>query len=499
MSIWVTSPAEAVRHGVFAIERNPPTSIQATGTGCVAIVGQFPWGPPQRAVDIVSAMDMINMFGPQGMDLTGQGYLALVGKSFPDLILVRIAGVDATKAVASLQDASSEPIIEVVAAYVGDQGNSIVCTVEEASNANPDHFNLIVSVTGPSGSTTDRFPNLNYSGTGDNSVPLFSDKLLVGAINVLTAGRPVNGTTAMAGGSNGTVTAADYVGSEFNKIGLALLESQPRVRHVCTDDPGNAFRLMVNTGVMNHVTLMGDRVGYINGDSGVTDVLAVGTDAARYASTRIVYGDPWVYINDDATGAEQLVPPAPFLASVASQLSPSTSIAWKHPGVKSMLSRIVRLEMERGRGIARNTASGVCSLIREETGGHAIEAGVLTIAPIEPSKRNLTRTRIGDYIATSFVTSVRSIVDSPNVEMNQIVLVGALQTFMDTLVANRSSDPNRLPHVVAYDIVDVAGSNPPSAIANGTFTIPLSVRTSAAMERIFLTIQFGENVTISTT
>jgi phage tail sheath protein FI len=242
---------------------------------------------------------------------------------------------------------------------------------------------------------------------------------------------------------------------------------------------------------------MTDRVAYLNGDSGETTIADVSTAAATYSSRRVVYVDPWCYIYDDTTGAEQLVPPAAFAASVAAQISPSTSIAWKASEIKAMLGGIVRLETPRRNACSTNTAGGVATIVKEQTGGYAFEAGVITAFASNPTYKNLTRTRIGDYIATSFVTSIREMVDAPNVEVNQISIVNALTKFMDNLVRAQYTDPNHTPHVREYAILDLSAMNSQDEIDSGQFTIPLNVKTSSGMEKIFLSIQFDETVTVT--
>ena len=76
----------------------------------------------------------------------------------------------------------------------------------------------------------------------------------------------------------------------------------------------------------------------------------------------------------------------------------------------AMLSGIHDLEFDRGNGAADNTDHGVATIIREENGGFSIEAGVLTVAPLDPARRNHTRTRMGDYAAVSMVRSSRSFI-----------------------------------------------------------------------------------------
>jgi hypothetical protein len=228
MPIFVTSTAAALRHGAYAIERTPPVTIKATGTGVVGIVGQFPWGPMQQVVEPVGTKEMLNMYGPRGMTLTGSGYLTLVAKAFPSLRLVRALGTTAAKAAAALQNVVPATIVTVTAKYHGASGNSIVCTVSAASDGDVNHFNLKVEVTGASGTTTDWFYNLNYSGTGADSVPDFSDKLLVSAITKSLSGRPLNASTTMSAGSDGSVAATDYVGVAGSPaLGLSLFEDYP--------------------------------------------------------------------------------------------------------------------------------------------------------------------------------------------------------------------------------------------------------------------------------
>lgn len=497
MPIFVTSVAAALRHGAYAIERTPPATLKATGTGVVGLVAQLPWGPMQQVVEPAGTKELLNMFGPRGMTLTGQGYLALLNKAFPSLRLIRVLGATAAKAEVDIPNSGATDIITVVAKYQGSEGNAIDAIVGAASDGDANHFNLTVTVTGASGTTTDYFYNLNYSGTGADSSPDFSDKLLCGAITKLAAGRPANATYSLAGGTDGTVDATDYVGTAGSPAkGLSLFEDYPEIRHVCADDAGSSLRAAVNAGLKAHAELMTDRVAYLNGNSGVTTIASVGTDAATYSSRRVVYVDPWVYVRDDVDSTERLVPPSVFAASVAAQMSPSTSIAWKASEVKALLGGIVRLETPRGNACSTNTAAGVVTIVKESKGGYAFEAGVVTAYPSNPAYKNLSRTRIGDYIAISFVDSVREMVDAPNVEVNQISLVGALTKFMDNLVRAQFSDPNHTPHVKAYGILDLSAVNSEDEIAAGKFEIPLNVQTSSGMEKILLSIQFGETVSV---
>ena len=266
--------------------------------------------------------------------------------------------------------------------------------------------------------------------------------------------------------------------------------------HVACDDPGNTIRAAVNSGAVGHAELMKDRMVWINGPTAQSSA-AVKIDVALYRSLYVGYVDAWPSIFDDVDGTLRQVPPAPFAMSVAAQLSPSTSIAWKDTKVIGLLSGIVSLEVDRGEAAATNTDNGIITLCREPGGGFSFEAGVNSAAPLDPRKRTITRTRMGLYIAKSIVTSLRPFTDSPNVPYNQQDEIQAVEEFMGGLKRNATTDPNNLPHVLDFDIGDLAAVNNQTDLDNGEFTIPLDAKISSSQEKIFLSLQYGESVKIT--
>jgi hypothetical protein len=494
MGLFVTSTSSATRHGVFAIKRTPATTLRSQGTSVAALIGQFPWGPLQQVIEPSSIGDAIGKFAPLGMTRTGSAYLSLIAKPWAALRLVRVLGTTAAKATTVLTTTGPVTKVTLTAKYQGTGANSFSAVVSAASDGDADHFDLNVTVSNPAGSTTDTIKNINFSGTGSDSTFTQAqlDLLQLIGVPVKTAtGRPDNGTYTFSGGTDGTIAASDYVGTAGTPDkGMSLLESDKAVRHVVADDCGSSLRDAVNAGLVAHKVLMGDRCVYLNGDSGQTAANAR-TDVAAFRSSGVAYVDPWAYIYDDTTGAEQLVPPAPFMAAVAAQLSPSTSPAWKNTEVQAMLGAIVRLEAARGDGAATNTAAGISTLIREENGGHTFEAAPNTIAPSDPAQEDLTTTRMDQFIATAFVASTRGSVDAPNVEVNRDDLVVALDGFMAPLKENQRIDPNHRPHVVDYVIPALEEQNTPADNAAGDVYIPLNAQYSNGMKRIFLVMKTG--------
>jgi hypothetical protein len=341
-SVYVTSVSAARRHGVYAIERTSPPSIQAIGTGTCAIIAQFPWGPSQKLTTPSGLKNLYNQIAPAGFDRTWSGYLSLIRKGWPEIQFVRVLGPTAAPATATLATN-----VVVVGLYKGSSGNSLLATVANATDGDPNHFDLSVTVTGASGVTTDMLRSINFSGVGPDSVVSLAGALLTGSVKKTASGRPPNGTYAFSGGLDGTVDAGAYTGTQgAADRGIALFETDGGIRHVFSDDPGNAMRPSVNGALRGHAESLGDRVAYVNGAQGQGNA-DVKSDVGNYRSVRTVYVDPWPFILDDTDGTKRLVPPAPFAASIAAQLSPSTSIAWKDPEVLAMLEGIVDLEADR--------------------------------------------------------------------------------------------------------------------------------------------------------
>lgn len=498
MSLFITTRTTVNRHGVFVEEKQSPLAIQAQGTGVVGLVGQFPWGPDDQIIVPTDSADRLMTLAPPGMDHTGSGWMCVQGKPWPDLRIARVLGSAAAKAQVNLAAAGPTTIATLIAKYKGAAGNSIVGVVSNASDGNVNHFDLAVSVSGASGTTTDYFQNLDFS-AGQPTIEGLANARLVGAITWVANGRPVNGTYNLAGGANGTINVGRYLGTPGNAdLGLALFEGDSAINFVLSDDPGNTDRVAVNAGLQAHQVLKGDRIAILNGDSGLSPA-AVQSAVSANRGTGIAWVDCWFYQNDDVDGTQRLVAPACALAVVMANLPPSTSPAWKDTTVQTMLSFIRRLEFNRGEAAGNNTLAGICTLIQEEEGGFTFEAAVNTAAPVTPTKKRLTRTRMGIYIAKALRKSLRPFVDAPNVKALWNDELQAVQVFMQGLKDNASINPIGLAHVVDWGFNDLNGANAAADIANGDFTIPLWAQTSSGQERIFISFEYGENVSYSVT
>ena len=492
-SLFVTGPT--LLHGVFAQSVPPPSSIQAVGTGNSIILGQFPWGPSEALTYPGSFGSFGMMFNPPGFVRTNSAWLSVIRKAWPSLGAVRVTAssgeVSATLAISSV---TPHVLLNLVAKYPGAAGNSLVGTVAPASDGNANHFNLTVSITSASGTTQELYPNIDCNTSVTSAFLNITNSTLIASYAQTTfTGAPVVGLTNFSTGADGAVVAANYVGTPgANDQGMSLLEGDPTINFVFTDDSGNSLRATVLAGLSAHIQLLTDRMGCFYGPSGQT-ATAAQADVASYRSIQGMYVDPWFEIYDDTTGALQNVPGVSWAASVCAQIPASLSPAWAQNA--GLLSGMAMLEQNRGAFRAQNTASGIMTGIKTPSGNFKFEAGVNT--SLVSGQNLVTRTRMGIFIAESTVNAWQPYVDGPNVPFFQQDLINSLDQFLGQLRANQSINPAILNYIVNYAILPPASANTASSIAGGAYTVPATIQTGSDMSQIMLQMTFGPSNIVS--
>lgn len=499
MPLFVSVPPSFL-HGVFAQSVAPPATIPPAGTGVSIEVGQFPWGPANQEYYPGSFGAFGQTYAPRGMDRTNSAWLCAIRKAWPTLGAVRVIGPTAAASTATISSAVPTQLFTVTGKYPGTAGNGLIIGIGPAGNGNAAYFSMSVTASGASGSTVEFYDNLTIAGASSVLANLSQSALLASmALVGSPTGNPVQGNTTMSGGTNGTITSTQYVGTPGgNDYGFSLLEGDATINGIFTDDCGNSMRSTVNSGLVAHCNLTTNRIGYLAGNSGQS-ASAAQTDVANYRSIYCVYTDPWVYINDDTDGTMRLAPGSCWGASVAAQLPPSVSIAWKDPSVKSMLQGINSLESNRGAFRGQNTAAGIVTFIQPpgpngQPSGYAFEAGVNTSTVA--GQTTLVRSRMGIYLAQSAVTAWQPYVDAPNVPFFQQDLINSLNDFLFTLKNNAKINPAVLPIIANYAILPTSSSNTAQTIAAGQFTVASQVQIASSMQQIFLSMQYGETVTV---
>ena len=492
-SLFVTSLTPSLPHGVYAVSQPPPAVITPTGTSNSVIIGQFPWGPPEA----LTYPDDMGAFGqtyaPMGMDRTNSAWLSVIRKGWPRLGAVRAAAspVQATAVI----EQSSTTILNVTAKYGGAAGLGIICTISAPDDGVASHWNFSALVSSASGTTQELWVNNNVSGTGSDVLPDLTNSVLLASVTKAAAGTPDTGSTTMTGGTSPAVESTAYVGTPgMDNKGLALLESDDTIDGVFCDDPGSSLQSAVNAGLYAHAALTTDRICYISGIAGQS-ASAAQADVANYRNINCVYVDPWAYVRDDTDGTMRNCPASCWAASVAAQIPPSLSIAWR--SLSGLLAGIAKLEANRGAVRAQNTASGIATLISGKNGGYTFEAGVNTSGIA--GQTDLMRTRMGIFIARSAIDAWYPYVDAPNIPYFQQDLINSAEAFLATLKKNATVNPAVLPFIVDYALLPSSSQNTQQSIAAGQYTVAAQVQTGSAMSVIGLSMQYGASVSVSTT
>lgn len=521
MGLFTSNPSGS---GVFA--QKVPTQAVITPAGFTTAIGvaQFLWGPTGgtsgaatgvEVSGIASYQNLVNVYAPAGSNRLTPAYLSLINKLWGPLNIVRVTGPTAAQATAIIKTAGAVALFTVTAAYVGGSvGNAISVTIAAASDGNSNHFNMVLQLSGASGTTTEVYKNLNVSGVGANVLPPsiqglggnfvigqvgsnVGTSVLAASVTFTSAGLPATGTTVMTGGSDGTVASTQYIGTQGTggAYGFAVTEGDLAASTLWIDDPGVSLRAAVNAGLVGHLGYMTSRIGFTNGNTGQT-VAQAQTDVANYRSPYLVYTDPWVYTFDDVVGSLQLVPGGPWAASLSTQMNPALSIAWRGVG-GPLLNGIQALEQYRGQAAASNTAAGITTFDAAPTGPGAstgpkfyFEQDVCT------DTSDLDVNRMDLYLAKSVFNSWQPFVNAPQLASYHQDLLNSLQIFLNQLQTNGATNPAALPFIAGATTPVIQST--PYQLQQGQFIVAVQASYAGSMKQLILSLQSGNQITLTT-
>lgn len=492
MGLFITSPAQANRPGVFALEIAPPRSIQGVSLGFIALVAAFAWGPDQVVVTPESPADFLNKFEPAGSPRNSTGYYAVMGRRKAPWKIVRALANDAVAA-ALTQNGTNGDVI-ATAKYKGVLGNSITVQQAAAASGDTNARDFTVTLTDAvTGTTQEVYRDVPLpSGGVDVEVDVSSSKLLASlVVEGATTAWPANATAPLAGGSNGTALASsDYLGTAgATDRGLALFEAEPEVRVVCHDDTGNTIRAAVNTGFALHAASMGDRLALIDGNFDAASWAAVKAYiVSGVISDRVRFFGAAVKVYDDA-GVLRATPMSTFAATVLVNQEPHRSDAQWADETTDYYQAIVGIQANFSTSSetvqAEATALGIALPIVLESGRFAILHDRTTSQTT--GRKFAIRRRIADYLARSLKAALPAYINAPNVVERH----REIKTLIDAFLAEQV----RRGILVEFS-TDIATPNTPQTLAAGEFYIGIDAQTPAPMEKLIFLLNAGEGVTV---
>ncbi len=461
---------------IVIAETAPPANIRGASSNVAILVGQFQRGP-HTLEEIGSVGELYEAYG----NSSHKGILALKGKKFGRLKIIRVEATSSVKATKIFNDGGGSPvdIISFTAKFKGVYGNNIKVTIAAGTSSGKKY--TIQDTNAGAVLPTEVYDNIAIASV--TSTTFAASKLVDAAVLAISA-EPANAAaTSLATGSDGSVANADY-SAAIDKAGVEL------AGNVLFLDEYNATR---NGYMKQHVADVPDKMVVIAGLEG-DSVSAAIADVASYRDTegRIIYAYPWVQQSLD--GVLTMVQPASFYASVISQTPPNIDPAYT--ANKQYLGAILGLKLSLNRANYVALLAAGISAFEMDDGSAKIKSGVVT--QIENSSKIMVfRRRMADYLMDSTARFLKNYQNAPNTLANRTAVKAAMLAFIESQEA-----VGILPRDVEVQsglakVVDTESLNTNDSIAAGFFKILYRQRIFSSMRFIVIQAEIGESVVVT--
>lgn len=481
---FTSNPSEFGRvEGVYIFEKDPPAFIQGVFLGVVAICGETLKGPVDTPVEITSPARFSEVFG--GRSYQGQTASVnkvrefMMNKPFGKRVIVRVAA--AAAAVAEMDfDASATPIINVAASSPGAWGNDLTVAVEDATDGNANHFNLVVNYLG--GAVT--YANLDTSTGNDNLLDVLgADLANLVVVTKLADGRPDNAAAAAltdTAGADGTIADSDYTATDR---GINQIKGYRGVGLCAVADRSTTA---IKAAMKVAAEASSDRLFLIWNGSHSETLANVITDAALYRSDRIVYCENSPKTFDFDVAAEVEVPPHSWMASILSQTDVDIN-----PGEEASKEFTAGITALRYQNRTREDyvsakEAGIASLERDEDGGFLFVSGIVN--DLTPGKTQITRRRSADFLQLAAARRLKYFLKKKNTAANRAQLGAEVVAFLSQL-----RDEGR---IVEDFQVDQTSSNTAASRAQGREAVLMRVKLIGHILALILETEIGETVVL---
>jgi hypothetical protein len=482
---FTTNPSEFGKlPGLYVSERNPPGFIRGADLSVVGFAGKCVRGP-STPMKITTTGRFLEVYGGRARPgapatLLGEVWKALLNKQFGTIYVRRVVPADAALATKNLSNVVPTAIVRVDATSKGAWGNDVQVAVEDATDADATHFNLVVTYNGQ----TYTYANLNMQTGQDNSLDVIGDdEANVIVVTKLASGRPLNSVAAsLTSGADGTAVAADYQ-TPINDLAV-----EPGVGIVLVPEKAPT-PATVNGYLVTAAPTVADRLFLTwSSDETNTDTDDT-TDIAAQITTRsdrIVWCYNAPYTVDPETGTETLTGPHVWMASVLSQLDVDV-----HPGAadaRPLLAGIKRLyNPNLSRAQLKGLQAAGISAIERLPGEFRFRMAVTT--DLTPGRTEITRRRETDFLQLSAADRLRFYVKAINTPANRGAMIGELVAF--------SSELRSKGRIVQDFAIDSESVNTEAQRAEDIEQILWRVKLIGHMNSIVLQTEIGTDVTIS--
>lgn len=456
--------------GIVIDERSPAPNVQGVGTGTAILVGQFQRGS-HDLTRIVSMKDFHEKYGKSSM----LGNIQLKNKKFASLKIIRVEATGALKS-----ELTIDGKVKFVAKYKGLYGDNIKVKVEAGSVSGHKY-----TITDYNTDAAEFFPQEVYDNVAIANVgTAFLDSKLVNAVLVSSAAEPaVQVETALASGSNGTVSDVDYEVA----IAKAGVEGAGNILFI---DEYNDTR---NGYLKSHAALTEDKIVICSHQlsDGVSQAVA---DVALLRDTqgRIVYAFNWVQTTVD--GVLTYTSPASWYASILSQTAPNVDPAYA--GNTQLLFGVSGLKLNLTRDeFIQLMQAGISSFEQDLDIGFKIKSGVVTQIA-DSSKLTVLRRRMADYLTNSIGKFLKIYQNDINSKEKRTAVKSAILAWIQSQESLGILPKDAEVQDGKAKLVDTESENTNDSIAQGKFFIVYKQRIFSSMRFIVLKAEIGESVVV---
>jgi hypothetical protein len=462
--------------GIIIDETAPPPSISGVSANTAILMGQFQRGPAELSLPLASIGEFHEVYGKS----SASGNKQLKNKRFGALKLIRVIASDAAGSSLTLNSGAT-PTLQFDALHLGAYGDNIEVTVEDGSESVGKKY-TIEDKNADAVLPIEVYDQVEIASVDAST---FSASKLVSATVLDTAGEPDSAAAApLAGGSDGTVADTDYES--------AMVEAETeRAGNLLFLDAYNATR---NGYLKTHVAATQDKMAVVCGAEGDDRAAAI-ADVANYRDTdgRLMYA--WPYVQTSIDGALEFTPPASWVASIFTQVSPH--IALSKTSNSGFLGGVTALKYNESRtGFISLDAAGVLSMERDPDIGFLVKNAVTTQI-INSSKRTVLRRRMADFLTDSIALFLKNYQNDVNSQAKRDEVKAQILDFdtrltRDGIVPGENDVKGGSPL-----LVDVDSLNTDSVIASGQFRILYKRRIYSSMRYIILQAEIGESVVVT--
>ncbi len=471
--------------GIIINEQAPSPNIQGVAANTAILVGQFERGPINELTLIGSIGEFHEKFGKNS---SFSGSKQLKNKSFGILKIIRTLAAAAVAASVNVVDDDPETVITFNAKFKGVYGNNIQYKIEAGSDSGKKY-------TFHDSSAGAVYPDEVYdnisiiSKTQEELDEIFGGSFLIAPVYVAasTSEEPENvaSLTNLTSGSDGTIADTDY------QTSIAVAEEERSGNVLWTDKYNTNIRGYLKTHLVNAP----DKMVILGADDETETYSATISDVATYKDTdgRIIYA--FNHLKTNINGVDVWQSPAPWIASIISNTSPSIDPAYAENVKYTLGASTVYHKLNRTNYIALKEA-GISSFEVDSDLGIKLVSGIVT-QTANSSKVTILRRRMADYLQDSIAYFLKNYQNAPNTAGNRSEVKAAILAWDNSLIQDGILPNDDEVSGGLARLVDSESLNTDLSIGLGFFKLLYKRRIFSSMRFIVLTAEIGETVVVT--